>query len=111
MSYSVLSLETSRKAKDPNVQGDYISESQYGLNWRHEWNEKLATTVNYNYMREKYTGIDRLDKSNNFYTDVSYEFKRWLDVSLYLRYTDQDSTNSNVIYDKNVIGLDFTFSL
>ena len=111
LSYSVLSLETSRKAKDPNVQGDYISESQYGLNWRHEWNEKLATTVNYNYMREKYTGIDRLDKSNNFYTDVSYEFKRWLDVSLYLRYTDQDSTNSNVIYDKNVIGLDFTFSL
>ena len=111
LSYTTLTLETSRKAKDPDVQGDYISESQYGINWQHEWNEKVATTLNYNYVREEYTGFERLDKSKNLYMDVSYEFKRWADVSLYLINTDQNSTNVDVVYDKNIIGLDFTFSL
>ncbi|MCJ8293089.1 MAG: outer membrane beta-barrel protein [Colwellia sp.] len=111
LTYTTLTLETSRAAKDPDGQGDYISESIYGANWKHEWNEKVTTTLNYSYIREEYTGFERLDKSNNFYVDVNYAFKRWVDVALFIEYTDQNSTRENIVYDKNVIGLDFTFSL
>lgn len=112
LTYTTLTLETSRSAKDPDVEGDYISESIYGVNWEHEWNEKVTTTFNYSYIREDYTGrTERLDKSNNLYIDVNYEFKRWVDIALYLAYTDQNSTNENIVYDKSVVGLDFTFSL
>ena len=40
LSYSTLTLETSQAAKDPDLEGDYITESVYGVNWAHEWNEK-----------------------------------------------------------------------
>ena len=111
LSYTTLTLETSRAAKDPDVQGDYISESIYAANWSHEWNEKVTTTLNYSYIREEYTGFERLDKSNNLYADINYAFKRWVDVALYIEYTDQNSTRENIVYDKSVVGLDFTFSL
>jgi hypothetical protein len=111
LTYTTLTLETSRAAKDPDVQGDYISESIYAANWQHEWSKKITSTLSLSYVREEYTGFERLDKSNNLYADVSYKFKRWVDVALYIEYTDQDSTLENIVYDKNVVGLDFTFSL
>lgn len=111
LTYTTLTLETSRAAKDPDVQGDYISESIYAANWSHEWNEKITTALNYSYIREEYTGFERLDKSNNLYADVNYKFKRWVDVALFIEYTDQNSTRDNIVYDKSVVGLDFTFSL
>jgi len=111
LTYTTLTLETSRSAKDPDGEGDYISESVYAANWQHEWNEKVSTTLSYSYIREDYTGFERLDKSNNLYMDVNYKLKRWIDVALYIEYTDQDSTRDDIVYDKNVVGLDFTFSL
>ena len=111
LTYTIVTLETSRSAKDPDLLGDYISESVYGINWEHEWNEKLTSTLNFSYIREEYTGFERLDKSDKFYADISYEFKRWVDVSLYFDYIDQDSNNANIVYDKSIVGLDFVFSL
>jgi hypothetical protein len=111
LTYTTLTLETSRSAKDPDIQGDYISESIYAANWQHEWNEKVTSTLSYSYVREEYTGFKRLDKSNNLYADVNYQFRRWIDVALYIEYTDQDSTSEQIVYDKNVVGVDFTFSL
>jgi hypothetical protein len=111
LTYTTLTLETSRAAKDPDVVGDYISESIYASNWEHEWNEKITTTLSYSYIHEEYTGFERVDKSNNLYADVNYSFKRWFDVALYVEYTDQKSTRENIVYDKNIVGLDFTFSL
>lgn len=111
LTYTTLTLETSRTAKDPDVQGDYISESIYSVNWRHEWNSKISSSLNFSYVRENYTGFERLDKSNNLFASVNYEFKRWIDIALYTEYTDQDSTREAIVYDKSVIGLDFTFSL
>jgi hypothetical protein len=111
LTYSTLTLETSRRAKDPDVQGDYISESIYGVNWGHEWSEKIASTLNFSYLHEDYNGFERLDKSYNLYADVNYEFKRWADLSLYIEYTNKDSTSDNIVYDKSVVGLNFTFSL
>jgi len=111
LTYTTLTLETSRAAKDPDLQGDYISESIYAANWQHEWDEKVSSTLSFSYVREEYTGFERLDKSNNLYADVSYKFRRWLDVAFYIEYTNQDSTRDDIVYDKNVVGLDFTFSL
>ena len=111
LTYSTFTLETSRKAKDPGAQGDYISESIYRVNWGHIWSEQISTTLNLSHIREEYTGFERFDKSKNVYLAVNYKFKRWADVSLYVANVNQDSNNDNIVYDKNTVGLNFTFSL
>ena len=111
LTYTTLTLETSRSAKDPDVQGDYISESMYGASWNHEWSEFFTSNLNLSYTHEDYSGFERVDKTNDLYADVVYKFTRWSDVSFFVELTDKDSTNENVIYDKNIIGFDFTLSL
>ncbi|MBU2870040.1 outer membrane beta-barrel protein [Colwellia sp. E2M01] len=111
LTYSTFTFDTSRQAKDPDVQGDYISESVYGLNWRHKWSAKVTSNITYNYTNEDYSGFERQDKTNDLFSSINYQFKRWADIAFYIELTDKDSTNNNVIYDKNVIGLDITFSL
>jgi len=111
LTYTTVSLNTSRAAKDPDVEGDYISESIYGANWQHQWNEKVTSILSFSYTRDEYKGVTRLDKTNSLNAKINYEFRRWVDVALYIEYTDQDSTNEVIVFDKNVVGLDFTFSL
>jgi hypothetical protein len=112
LTYSTLSLETSRRAKEPDTEGDYIKETVYSANWAHSWSELLSTNVNYTYVNEDYTSLtNRLDKTNALYIDVNYKFKRWVDVALFIEHLDKDSTNDSIIYDKSIVGLNFTFSL
>ncbi|TYK64781.1 outer membrane beta-barrel protein [Colwellia echini] len=119
LTYTALSLVTSRAAKDPDGRGDYIIESIYGASWKHEWNEKVTTNMNYSFINDDYSGYldtdysgnGRDDKTNNIYVDVIYELQRWVDVTLFVEYTDNDSTDEIMIYDTSIVGLDFTFSL
>ena len=109
--YSTLTLETSRSAKDPDIQGDYISESVYGLNWKHEWSDFFTSNLNVSYTNEDYSGFERVDKTNDLYAELIYKFTRWSDVSFFVELTEKDSTNDSIVYDKNIIGLDFTLLL
>ena len=111
LTYSRITLNTSRSARDPDTAGDYILATVYGASWQHAWNEKIISTINYSYVDEDYTGISRVDETSNLSADISYQLKGWLGVALFVEYTDQDSTNKIIIFDKNIVGLNFTFSL
>lgn len=111
LNYTMVSFITSREAKDPDVQGDYISESVYAFNWQHSWSEAVTTNVKYSYMHEDYSGFERLDKTNDIYLDAVLETSKGTSISLFAQYLDKDSTNQTIIYDKNIIGINFNMFL
>ena len=73
LSYSNVQFTTSRSAKDPLVQGDYIKESFYGINWTHNWSDYLSSLAGINYTNEQYTGdVGRKDKTKSARLGLNY---------------------------------------
>lgn len=113
LTYSTIDFVTSRAARDPNVIGDYIDESFYSATWGHDWNSKLSTQLFVSYMNEDYSGgsTTRSDDTTILSMSVNYNFLRWLDVSLFTDFTDKNSTNANILFDKTVVGVNFVIAM
>ncbi|MGB0937972.1 MAG: outer membrane beta-barrel protein [Colwellia sp.] len=109
LTYSTLDFSTSRAARDPNVEGDYIKESVYAVSWQHVWDEKISTDLSTAYLDEDYTGVRnaRKDETLTLTAAVDYAFDRWMDISFYTEFTDKDSTRDEILYDKTVVGVNF----
>ncbi len=112
LSYSSLQLVTSRAAKDPLLQGDYIRESVYGATWQHDWSDFLSSVVSANYIDEKYTGnFNRKDKVKNVRLGLNYLASNYGMFSGYVELIDRNSTQANIEFDRVIVGLNFTFAL
>lgn len=105
LSYSVIKIEGGKEAKDPDTTGDYVDETTLTVSWRHGWLERFATTLGATYTGRDYTGIDRNDDLYVARIGGDYSFQRWLRVGLNYEYRQQDSTQANIEYDKNVVYL------
>ncbi|MBG9994553.1 outer membrane beta-barrel protein [Pseudoalteromonas sp. NZS127_1] len=112
LSYSTVQFTTSRAAKDPLVQGDYIKESTYGVNWTHNWSDYLSSLAGINYTNEQYTGdVGRKDKSKSARLGLNYVASNFGMVSTYVDFIDKDSTQSAIEFDRVIVGVNFTFAL
>lgn len=112
LSYSTVQLTTSRAAKDPLVQGDYIKESTYGVNWTHNWSDYLSSLAGVNYTNEQYTGdVGRKDKSKSARLGLNYVASKFGMVSTYIDFIDKDSTQTAIEFDRVIVGVNFTFAL
>ncbi|WP_404339935.1 outer membrane beta-barrel protein [Pseudoalteromonas mariniglutinosa] len=112
LSYSTVQVITSRSAKDPLVQGDYIKETIYGASWTHSWSEYLSSLASLSYIDEQYTGdIGREDETKNARLGLNYLVSSFGMVSTYIDFVDKDSTQSALEFDRVVIGINFTFAL
>ncbi|GDY26969.1 MULTISPECIES: outer membrane beta-barrel protein [unclassified Agarivorans] len=110
-SYSTFSLEGGRQAKAPEQDGDVIDNTNINLDWEHYWQERLATYFTVAYDNNDYVGITRQDKIYEGRIGVSYQFRRWLEISLWQLWRDKDSTLEAVTYDKQVTSLKLRLSL
>ncbi len=111
LTYSSFELGTSRAARDPNVEGNYIKESSYNASWNHTWRNDLSTTLGLNLRSEDYQGVAREDDMLDYRVAANYAFRRWLDASVYFVHTDKSSTRTNIEYDKQVFGINFMVSM
>lgn len=112
LSYSLVQLSTSRSAKDPLVEGDYIKESVYGVSWSHSWSDYLSSLVGASYSDEKYTGnVGRKDKTKNLRLGLNYISNDFGMVSAYVDFMDKNSTQNALEFDRIVVGMNFTFAL
>lgn len=107
LSYSTFQFSTGSEAKDPNVEGDYIKETRYGLSWLHNWSELLTSNVSYNYTHEKYTGVARTDKLNSYSVALNYSLMPNVLLSVGAAITDKSSSVPTIQFDKTV----FSFSV
>lgn len=112
LTYSSLQAVTSRAAKDPLLEGDYIKESVYGLSWNHNWSDFLSTLVSANYIDQQYTGnINRKDKVKNARVGLNYLASNFGLVTTYVDFIDRNSTQATIEFDRLVVGVNFTFAL
>ena len=112
LSYSTVQLSTSRAAKDPLVDGDYIKESTYGVNWAHDWSDYLSSLASFNYTNEQYTGdIGRKDQTKSVRFGLNYVANNFGMVSTYVDLLDKNSTQTAIEFDRVVVGINFTFAL
>ncbi|GGA69955.1 TetR family transcriptional regulator [Neiella marina] len=104
-SYSKISIESGRRAKDPDTLGDFVKETNAALRWQHGWSDRLTTTVGGKYVDEEFTGLDRDDDYLSAQFAISYDWRRWLSTELNYQYSDQDSNIERLSYDKSTYWL------
>tara|TARA_B110000211_G_scaffold207875_1_gene244015 strand:- start:826 stop:2028 length:1203 start_codon:yes stop_codon:yes gene_type:complete len=112
LSYSTFQLITSRAAKDPLVQGDYIKESVLGVNWTHYWSDYLSSFASVDYVDEQYTGdVGRKDKTKSLRLGGNYVSNNFGMISTFVDFIDKSSTQSSIEFDRIIVGINFTFAL
>lgn len=109
--YSTFALKT-RRALDEGDDGASAIESQSTtLSWEHEWLDRLTSDVSYTYTDSEYQDIDRDDKIDTFGLGLTYEMRRWLDIGVGYKYSENDSSAVGESYERNIYSISFTASL
>ncbi|WP_019026664.1 outer membrane beta-barrel protein [Colwellia piezophila] len=111
LTYSTISFDTARAARDTDSVGDYIDATSFSLAWMHDWNQDLSSNVSASFTNEDYSGVIRTDDITTFSASVNYVFTRWLEASAYVELSSKDSTVEDLTFDKSMIGLNFIFSM
>ncbi len=109
--YSTFGLNT-RRALDEGDNGASSIESQSTtLSWDHEWMDRLSSTVSYTYTDQDYQDITRTDKIDTFGVGLTYEMRRWLDLGVGYKYSENDSDAVGESYERNIFSISATASL
>lgn len=109
--YSTFNLNT-RRALDEGYSGASSIQSQSTtLSWNHEWLDRLSSDVSYTYSDQEYQDVKRDDKIKTLGLGLTYEMRRWLDIGVGYKYSENDSSAANKSYERNIYSISFTASL
>ncbi|SFQ41724.1 uncharacterized protein, PEP-CTERM system associated [Geopseudomonas sagittaria] len=109
--YSRFSLNTRRGFDEGDSGASTIKTQSTTLSWNHDWAERLSSNVSYTRMDQEYQDTNREDQIDTFGIGLTYEMRRWLDVGLGYKYSENDSDAANESYERNIYALSFTASL
>jgi len=113
LTYSSIFLNSSKDAKDPYTDGDYISETTVEIIWQHQWSDRFDTRTAFLVSEEEFSGqnINRTDDYQMFSLNLDYNLLRWLDITLFVRIIDNESTRNDIVFDKTIGGISFRISI
>ncbi|WP_181817711.1 outer membrane beta-barrel protein [Psychromonas sp. B3M02] len=109
--YSTFDISFSRAAEDSSTVGDYILEINSGLAWKQSWTEDFDTSLSFSYTDEDYIGFSRNDKTKNLALNLNYTVTRWIKLQAGYQFTDKNSTETDISYDKNAVNLGIVVAL
>lgn len=101
LSYSGFELTTGRRARDPNTQGDYVRETNYSVNWRHQWTSFFTSRLSLSLTDDLYTGFERKDTLKSVSFRGYYSLKPNLLLNGGIALSRHSSTLQTMQYDKN----------
>ncbi|MCM2681440.1 outer membrane beta-barrel protein [Echinimonas agarilytica] len=112
-SYSVFTLSSSKRAMEPDLDGDVVDRESIRLRWTHDWNDKVNTELAGGYSNEDFEGTadNRVDKVTESYASIGYDYTNWLTLQMSWKYRNVDSNRDLISHDKNVILFSTIFSL
>jgi hypothetical protein len=105
LSHSVLDLTTSKSVDDATGIGSYISQRNVGMAWKHKWSPRILSTANFSIAAYDYGGSPRSDDLYNYGANLTYQYRKWLNVGAGVQMNHRDSNNNNFDYDKTVFSL------
>lgn len=109
--YSSFSLNTRRGFDEGDSGASTIKTQSTTLSWDHNWAERLSSNVSYTRSDQEYQDIQREDTLDVFGIGLTYEMRRWLDIGIGYKYSENDSDAANESYERNIYALSFTASL
>lgn len=108
--YSVVTLKTNQKIVEGTYAADYTDYINNSISWKHDWGRGYTSKLNFNNFEKDYSS-GRLDSTYAYGLGIKYEAKRWMDISLDYQHSNQDSTDLNYDYDRDIIQLTVDLSL
>ncbi|MDO6592942.1 outer membrane beta-barrel protein [Neptuniibacter sp. 1_MG-2023] len=110
-SYSVLDISTDKKAEETDGTGNYIDMTSLDLQWTHAWTDLWRSRVYYGASNSDYVSSTREDDMISYGLGVDYDVRRWLNFGLDYVYSERDSNQANLDYERNTIFLTVQGSL
>lgn len=107
--YTQIRLLTNADTRETNGDGDFIRNKDYTVIWQHEWQQDISsqlsiTSTNSDYI-ESVEGVENREDDTMIYdASVSYDARRWLRLSAFLRIQDRDSNRETIGYDRSIVG-------
>lgn len=115
LSYSTLSLYSASYVDEAEATGVGFSvREETGFGWSHEWTDRIETELSYIDTTISYetSGIPREDNSEEINLRASYQFRRWINVSVFIQnITRSSSAGDNEEYDQQIYGISGLFTL
>ncbi len=109
--YSIFRLDT-RQAFDEGDDGaSAIHNWTTRLGWEHAWTSRIRSEFDVRYSEFDYKGIAREDEFLSYGLGLTYSPMRWIDVTLAYRWSDNDSSEFDENYRRNVYMLSLALSL
>ncbi|WP_415883610.1 outer membrane beta-barrel protein [Neptuniibacter sp. QD34_54] len=101
--YSVVSFVTSKEEEETDGTGNYIDTTSWNLGWEHDWGNRIISRVGYGQSDSDYVSSSRSDESENYGVGVTYQLQRWLDLGIDYSYTERESNQAGLDYEKNAV--------
>jgi len=111
LTYSTFTLNTRQGIDEGDEGSNTIKSTTTGLNWNHRWSGFVTTNATLSHTNKDYDVSGRNDKIKSLGLGVTYELRRWLDLSLGYQYNDQSSTVAAENHDRNQYMLKLTMGL
>ncbi|NQY62884.1 MAG: outer membrane beta-barrel protein [Alteromonadaceae bacterium] len=124
--YSRFTFSTSRATHETNGEGYFdletgevekahlINNTQYSVQWQHEWRDRVRTKFIYATSNDIYTGDEgqvREDNNKGINATLYYDMNYWLSFSLEYINNDRESTRDHLLYDRELITLGVRMAL
>jgi polysaccharide biosynthesis protein VpsM len=105
LTYSVFDFDTSRQTEESTGVGDTILSSIYNALWTHSWSSRVRSQVLVGWRNDEFRGaaVSREDDIATLGLRLHYQFRRWLRLSAEYTFTDRDSNDPTVVYQRNLI--------
>ena len=105
LSYSMVTLATSRDFDETDSVGDYIDSSEVSLEWKHDWRTYLGTKVQLTYGQDDYGNDTREDDIWQAGLKMDYRLRPGVILGAGYTHTDLDSNEAGLSYKDNVVGV------
>ena len=91
------------------VSGPTSINTNYGVQWKHQWLDRLNTELGYGINKADYTARD--EDSKKYRIAANYQMRRWLVLSCELDMTDRSSDDPRFDTKRNVYVIGAQLSL
>lgn len=109
--YSRFTLNTRQGYDEATDNASTIKTQTSTLAWDHDWLERLGSNISYTRTDAEYQDIQREDSLDAVGLGLTYEMRRWLDISIGYTYADNDSDAPDESYTRNIYFITFNASL
>ena len=102
LTYSKVALQSYQQPQESSGLGNSVTASKTLLNWTHDWNSQVSTTLAGAYGRDVYQGNPRADNFSSLGLGINYQMRRWLTFGADYAYSKRDSNVDTADYTRNV---------